>query len=164
MKPGVSVPHVQVGDLVLVAEAVSPHKLQMRWTGPHEVTATVNKFCYVVRPIVPAPQRRKTITAHIVRIRRFSNAALGTQADRRRIEESAMRDFPANYVSRFTGMRRNPTNHQMELRVRWLGFDAAGDTWERVAELVTSVPEDVEAYLRDHRNPTNNRLLNRYFP
>ena len=44
-KPGVGVPRIHVGDLVLVAEAVSPHKLRMHWTGPHEVVAVVNKYC-----------------------------------------------------------------------------------------------------------------------
>ena len=89
----------------LVAEAVPDHKLRMRWTGPHEVTATVNKYCYKVRPIVPPPQKRKMISAHIVCIRRFSNTALGTEADRRRIEESAIKDFPDNFVHKLSQNR-----------------------------------------------------------
>ena len=100
-KPGIGVPRINVGDLVLVAEAVHGHKLRMRWTGPHEVVASINKFCYLVRPVVPPPQNCKTITAHIVRIRWFSNAALNTEADCRRIEESAVKDFPDNFVSKF---------------------------------------------------------------
>lgn len=56
-KPGIGVPRI-----VLVAEAVHVHKLRMRWTGPYEVVATINKYCYRVRPIVPPPQKRKTIT------------------------------------------------------------------------------------------------------
>ena len=163
-KPGVGVPRINVGDLVLVAEAVHGHKLRMRWTGPHEVVAAVNKFCYRVRPVVPPPQKRKTITVHIVRIRRFSNAALSTDADRRRIEESAVKDFPDNFVSKFVGHRRNPNTNRIELKVRWLGFDAAGDTWEAIAELVESVPEMVEDYLRNHNEPMLNRIRTRFFP
>ena len=84
MRPGVTIPRINVGDLVLVAQTVCEHKLRMQWTGPHEVVRAVNKYCYEVRPILPAPQRRPLITAHIVRIRRFSNAALHSPADRRR--------------------------------------------------------------------------------
>ena len=116
-KPGIGVPRINVGDLVvLVAEAVHGHKLRMRWTGPHEAVAAINKFCYRVRPVVPPLQKRKTITVHIVRIRRFSNAALNTDADRRRIEESAVKDFPDNFVSKFVGHRRNPNTNRIELK------------------------------------------------
>ena len=79
-----------------------------------------------------------------MRIRRFSNAALGTPADRHRIEESAVvRDFPDNFVKKLIGHRRNPTANRIELKIRWLGFDAAGDTWEAINELVESVPDMV---------------------
>ena len=149
-KPGVTMPRIHVDDLVLVAEAVRGHKLRMRWTGPHEVTAAVNKFCYRVQPILPAPQRRCNITAHIVRIRRFANAMLHSPADRAMLEESARRDFPDNFVKRFVAHRRNPTSHAVELRVRWLGFDRHSDTWESIASLIETHPEEVEGYLRDH--------------
>ena len=58
-KPGIGVPRINVGDLVLVAEAVHRHKLRMRWTGPHEVVAAHNKFCYRVSPVVPPPQSER---------------------------------------------------------------------------------------------------------
>ena len=51
----------------------------------------------------------------------------------------------------------------MEFQVRWLGFDAAGDTWEPVASLVQTCPDLVEAYLREHNDPDLLRLLRRYF-
>jgi len=163
IRPGLTIPRINVGDLVLVAQTTCPHKLRMQWTGPHQVLAAVNKFCYRVEPLLPPPQKRPTITAHIVRIRRFSNAALGTPADRRRIEESAVRDFPDNFVQRFRAHRRNPTTHRVELQVRWLGFDAAGDTWEPVASLVQTCPDLVEDYLRENNEPMLQRLLQRYF-
>ena len=99
-----------------------------------------------------------------MRIRRFSNAALGTPADRRQIEESPVRDFPDNFVKKFIGHRRNPTTNRIELKVRWLGFDAAGDTWEAINELAESVPDMVEDYLRDHNEPMLNRIRNRFSP
>ena len=79
------------------------------------------------------------------------------------MEESAVRDFPDNFVHRFLGFRRNPVGHQVELRVRWLGFDAAGDTWEPVASLVASCPDLVEAYIRENDDPMLRPILARYF-
>ena len=105
IRPGRQVPYINIGDMVLVAEAVPAHKLQMRWTGPHEVTGTINQYVFEVRPIVPPPHRRRTMKVHIVRIRRFSNAALGTPADRERIEQSAIDDFPANFVHKIIAPR-----------------------------------------------------------
>ena len=164
-KPGIGVPRIHVGDLVLVAEAVRGHKLRMRWTGPHEVIAAVNKFWHRVRPIISPPQKRKIITANIVRIHRFSNAALGTPSSRptahRRIGGPR---FPDNFVNKFVGHRRNPTTNQIALKVRWLGFDKAGDTWEAIAELAESVPDLMEDYLRDHNEPMLNRIRSRFFP
>ena len=164
IRPGRQVPFINIGDLVLVAEAVPAHKLQMRWTGPHEVTGAINQYVFEVRPIVPPPHRRKTIKAHIVRIRRFSNAALGTAADRERIEQSAINDYPANFVHRIIAHRANPTNGRLQLRVRWLGFDSAGDTWQQAARLASEVPDRVEDYLRSNPSGITNRFLRRHFP
>ena len=38
-----------------------------------------------------------------MRIRRFANGLLGTPADRARIEQEALRDYPDNVVKRFVG-------------------------------------------------------------
>ena len=163
IRPGRQVPFINIGDMVLVAEAVPAHKLQMRWTGPHEVTGAINQYVFEVRPIVPPPHRRRTMKVHIVRIRRFSNAALGTRADRERIEQSAIDDFPANFVHRIIAHRANPTNGRLELRVRWLGFDRAGDTWQRADRLAAEVPDRVEDYLRSHPSRATTRFLRRHF-
>ena len=79
------------------------------------------------------------------------------------LEEAAVRDFPDNFVKRLLAIRRNPGTHAMELRVRWLGFDVAGDTWEPVASLMASCPDKVEAFLRDDGGAEATRLLRRYF-
>ena len=146
---------------MLVAETVPQHKLAMRWTGPHEVIDAINQYVFVVQPVVPPPQRRRTITAHIVRIRRFSNARLGTAADRRQIEQSAINDYPNNIVDRIIGHRMH--NNRLELRVRWQGFDRAGDTWQEAVEISTFVPARVEDYLRNHEDADTARFVRRYF-
>ena len=52
---------------------------------------TINPFTFATRPL-GAPAHKKPHLAHIVRIRRFSNAELGTEADAERLLEAARAD------------------------------------------------------------------------
>ena len=53
----------------------------------------------------------------------------------------------------------------LELRVRWLGFDEAHDTWEPIANLAEDVPDMVEEYLYSKRNDRRvARALQKFFP
>ena len=45
-RAGVTMPRINIGDLVLVAETVCPHKLRMKWTGPHQVVGALHQYCY----------------------------------------------------------------------------------------------------------------------
>ena len=158
-----TLPSFNVGDTVLVAQAVPGSKLQMTWTGPHEVMSTVNAFVYEVRPCVPDQGNRRPMRVHVVRLRRFANGPLGTPADAEAIEKAALHDFPDNIPQRFVQHRMERTG--LQLQVRWLGFDATHDSWEPIENLATDVPELVEAYLYQHRgDPRCARALRRYFP
>ena len=159
------VPRINVGDMVLVAEAVRENKLQMKWTGPHQVITTVSPYVYKVLPMLRIPSTRRAKTVHIVRIRRFSAGMLGTDADREAIQAAALRDYPDNVVKRFISHRfGDPPECQLMLRVRWLGYDAAHDTEEPVTNLIEDVPDLVETYLRKHPDDRAcTRMLRRYF-
>ena len=160
------IPRINVGDLVLVAQHVKQNKLQMTWTGPHQVLRAISPFVYHVRPMLrDHGNRRKHKTVHIVRIRRFSAGLLATAADRAAIEAEALRDYPDNVVKRFVGHTFGPApERRMTLTVRWLGFDAAHDTQEPAANMVEDVPDMVEAYLRKNADDQLcARMLRRYF-
>ena len=159
------VPRINIGDMVLVAEAVRDNKLQMKWTGPHQVTTTVSPYVYEVIPMLRVPSRRRPKKVHIVRIRRFSAGMLGTDADREAINAAALRDYPDNIVKRFVSHRFGPAPEcQLMLQVRWLGYDAAHDTEEPVTNLIEDVPDMVESYLRKHPDDRAcARMLSRYF-
>ena len=101
--------------------------------------------------------------AHIVSIRRFSNAALGTPADREAIEKSAVSDYPDNFVKRILAHRRNPNDHEFEFKIRWLGFDQGHDSWEPATNIAEAAPDLTEEYLRAHPDQETNRFLRRYF-
>ena len=163
-KQGV-LPLINIGDIVLVAETIKDNKLQMTWTGPHEVIDTVSPFVYIVRPKLRVPMTRKLKTVHIVRIRRFSAGALATDADRAAIEKAALKDYPDNVVDKFISHSFGPGPAKpLLIRVRWLGFDSAHDTHEPASNLVQDVPDMVEEYLREHKHDSAcARMLKRYF-
>ena len=107
--------------------------------------------------------RRKPAKVHVVRMRRFANAPLGTPADAAAIEKAAIHDFPDNIVQRLLDHRQDPDG--FKIKVRWLGFDATHDTWEPVANLATDAPDLVEEYLYGKRADRRcARVLARYFP
>ena len=158
-----NIPRINIGDAVLVARAVRPDKLAMTWTGPHEVTNAISPFVYECEPMTPVRNRRRKHIAHIVRLRRFADGLLGTPADRNRIEQEALTDYPDNIVKRFVSHRTDATG-QLLLRVRWLGYDHAHDTWEPAHQLAQDVPQLLEEYLRQHddEGPVA-RTLTQYF-
>ena len=161
-RPRKKLPVFNVGDMVLVAKAVKETKLDMTWTGPHEVIGTVNSFVYLVRPKVPDQGKRRPMKVHVVRMRRFSNAALATPADAVAIERAALQDYPDNGVERILADRLDADG--LKLKIRWLGFDSTHDSHEPIANLAEDVPEQVEAYLRNNAHfPICAKALRRYF-
>ena len=158
-----TLPRFDIGDFVLVARAVKDTKLDMTWTGPHRITGTENPFVYIVEPCVPDQGKRAPMRVHVVRMRRFANAHLGTAADARAIEQAALHDYPDNRVQSLLAHRQE--QGVLQIKVRWLGFDKTHDSWEPIVNLVDDVPDLVEAYLYEHRaDALCARLARRYFP
>ena len=158
-----NIPRINLGDAVLVAEAVRDNKLRMTWTGPHQVVNAVSPYVYEVEPMLPVRGRRKRKLVHIVRLRRFANGDLGTSIDAKRIEREALKDYPDNVVKRFVSHRRDKRGTFL-IRVRWLGYDEAHDTEEPVHNLAKDVPGLVEEYLTVHKGEKAcARMLKRYF-
>ena len=159
-----TIPRINIGDLVLVARTVQPHKLAMVWTGPHQVVNAVNKFVYETEPMLAQRGRQRREIVHIVRIRRFSNGLLGTPADARAIEQAALHDYPDNVVQRFLG-HKTDAKGIFRLKVRWLGYDSAHDSDEPITNMVQDVPNLVQEYLAEHSDqPACARILRTYFP
>ena len=155
---------INIGDLVLVARTVQPHKLAMVWTGPHQVVNAVSKFVYETEPMLAHKGRQRREIVHIVRIRRFSNGLLGSPADARAIEQAALHDYPDNVVQRFLEHKTDDSG-TFRLKVRWLGYDSAHDSFEPIANMVEDVPNRVQEYLTEHKDqPVCARILHTYFP
>jgi hypothetical protein len=136
----------------------------MAWTGPHQVVGAVSPYVFETEPMLPVRGRQRRETVHIVRIRRFSTALLGQPADARAVEQAALHDYPDNVVQRIVGHLVDD-HGVMCLTVRWLGYDAAHDSPEPIANLVEDVPDIVQQYLTEHRDqPACARVLRTYFP
>ena len=100
----------------------------------------------------------------MVRMRRFSNAALGTAADLQQLLEAARRDFPTNFIQKLLGHRIHPKTGVMLLKVRWIGWGREGDSEEPIHNLVEDDPHRVEEYLSQHRDDDDcGRYLEEYF-
>ena len=109
------------------------------------MVGTVNPFVYRVRPCVPDQGKRKPATVHVVRLRRFANAPLGTQADATAIEWAALHDYPDNLVQQLLDHKMDGSTFRE--KVCWLGFDKTHYSWESLASLAEDVPDLVEEYL-----------------
>ena len=99
-RPREKLPRINVGDTVLVAEAVGKGKLDMTWTGPHQVVTALSRFVFETIPCLPNVGSRKPKQVHVVRLRRFANGSLGSAVDREAIERSARLDYPDNVSKR----------------------------------------------------------------
>ena len=98
-----------------------------------------------------------------MRIRRFANGLLGTPADRMRIEQEALRDYPDNVVKRFVG-HKVAADGQLLVTVRWLVYDQAHDTDAPSHQLTQDVPNLLEEHLRLHQGEgAIDRTLNQFF-
>ena len=88
-----NIPKINLGDAVLVVEAVRDNKMKMTWTGPHQVVNVMSPYVYEVEPMLPVRGRRKRKLVHIVRLRRFANGDLGTSIDANHIEREALKGY-----------------------------------------------------------------------
>jgi transposase InsO family protein len=157
-------PRINIGDLVLVAKKVPRTKLSMIWTGPHTVTGAVNAFSWITEPL-GAPPGTNQHTAHVVRIRRFSNAELNSEVDVEALLRAARHDYPHNFVKGIRDHRVEPQHGVFQLKVRWVGWGAEGDTWEPIHAIAEDAPHFVEDYLAQNRDSEAcERYLNEYFP
>ena len=146
-----ALPRVHIGDFVLVAQKTRRSKVSMTWTGPHNVVGTVNPFVWIVEPLGAQPGKHQ-MEVHVARMRRFSNAALGTRVDMDRLRAAARRDFPQNFIASFRGHRVDEDTGTMMITVRWLGWGPEDDSEEPIHRLVEDDPPRVDAYLRAHRD------------
>ena len=134
----------KIGDYVLcrVPADVRRNKLRVKWLGPYKVVDTINERVFVIQDI--CTQRRSSV--HGQRLRYYADSALQLTEDLRM--QAAYDD--QHWVSDFIDWRISDED-ELELRIRWQGFEANEDTWEDPVRLHDDVPAMLLTYLRTIR-------------
>lgn len=118
----------EIGDLVMVAVwGNSAHvkrgsKLCPTWQGPYQVTGTVSPTSYQVNLLGREDKPPKTV--HWSRIKRFGGPDFKIDE---RLVRTAVNDCQKFDVEQFMGWRE-ADDGEIQLRVRWEGFEPQDDT------------------------------------
>ena len=128
-----------VGDYVLVRVAVPRNKLRVKWLGPMRVVDTVHDRVWILEDLLT----KKRQTVHGQRLMKYADRQLQVTEDL--CNQIAYDDV--FQVEKFINWRITDDD-EMEVRVRWLGFTAAGDSWEPPQRLHEDVPVMLEQYFK----------------
>ena len=140
----------ELGDLVMVASwGNSAHikkgsKLCPGWQGPYQVSGTVSPTTYEVQLLGREDKPAKRV--HWSRMKRFAGPDFNISE---RLVRTAVNDCQKFDVQEFIGWRASDDG-DIELRVRWEGFEEQDDTWQGLEGLFEDVPALVRQYLRSH--------------
>ena len=127
-----------VGDFVLMARQ-QPNKLGVRWAGPMELTRVLSNWTFEVRDLVTG---RKFIR-HAQMLKRYSDQHIGITED---LRLQLAHDDSVNYdVDEILAWRKQ-RGKQLELQVRWMGFDEESDSWQAFAQMAEDVPQLVREF------------------
>ena len=129
-----------VGSYVLVYTSVPRNKLRIQWLGPYKVAGTINENVYNLEDIVT----HKTRTVHAQRMKVFADQDFEVTED---IRSQAAYDTEFN-IEKFMDWRETD-EATLELRVRWLGFEANEDSWEPLERMHADVPETAIRFMKD---------------
>lgn len=106
----------EVGDFVLVYVARQRNKMRVKWAGPFKVVDTINPVAYVCENLVTGER----YSVHTSRLRKYADSLSHVTAD---LKKQAAHDFLEFYPDRIVGWRETDEG-LLELKIRWLGFDA----------------------------------------
>ena len=144
-RQNLTVPQLDIGDYVLMAQPERISKLEFKWVGPLRVTNTISEFVYECEPISTRKTRKRIV--HIARLRRFASKHLNVTEQ---IQRAADRDFPHYEVQKLLMHRVNKADGELHIKVKWLGFTKHECTWESAESLNKYVPGHVRAYTHDN--------------
>ena len=141
---------IEVGDLVMVAawgnaaHVKRGSKLCPAWQGPYEVLKPLSTTAYEVRLVGRTDKKPKAV--HWSRMKLFGDKTFNVTE---KLTRTAVNDCQKFDVSSFQKWRMNDDG-EVELKVRWEGFQPQDDTWEDLEQLYGDVPVLVKNYLADH--------------
>ena len=140
----------EVGDLVMVAawgnaaHVKRASKLCPGWQGPYEVVRPLSPTAYEVRLVGRPDKAVKAV--HWSRMKLFANGGFDVTE---KLTRTPVNDCQKFDVSSFVAWRVDDEG-DIQLKVRWEGFQPQDDTWEELEQLFNDVPVLVRNYLKQH--------------
>ena len=142
----------EIGDLVMVtawknaAHVKRGSKLCPLWQGPCEVVNPLSTTAYEVR-LLGRPNNKKVKALHWSRMKRFVDKTF--PVTEREADTNGTNDCQNFDVDSFQGWRVDDDG-DVQLKVRWHGFQPQDDTWEDLEQLHGDVPVIVTNCLQLH--------------
>jgi hypothetical protein len=135
-----------VGDFVLVAFRMQKNqdKLVVRWRGPYRVVEVLNPRVCVVEHLVSKLRRQ----VHAVRTRFFANKYYEVTEEIMEVVANEANEDGFVEVDCLVDARYNEETLEWEMKVHWKGFEDEDDTWESLVELVDTIPDTVDQFVR----------------
>ena len=118
--------------------------IQESWQGPYEVVAPISTTAYEVRLVGRPDKKPKPV--HWSRMKLFADGNFDVTE---RLVRTAVNDCQKFDVQSFQGWRFGDEG-ELQLKVRWEGFQPQDDTWEDIEQLHGDVPALVLKYLNAH--------------
>ena len=115
----------------------------VRWNGPYEVTEVPTDYTRKVRLLGAT----KEYLVHIQRIKRFASHDVGKL---QKLQEAAQHDAQEFEIESVQGWRLQ--DGDIQIKIRWLGFEEPDDTWEPLMQIAESLPTTASDYLRAHQD------------
>ena len=128
-----------IGEFVLVYAPVPRNKMRIQWLGPFRVVDTIHDWVYVVEDINTHTRR----SVHTNRIKPYADKKFAVTED---VYNQVAYDTKFHFDF-FVDWRENNAG-KLELRVRWVGFEANEDSWEPVDRVHEDIPILTIQYLR----------------
>ena len=117
-----------------------------------EVVRVLDNWTFEVRDLVHG----RLALRHAQMLKPYDDKELDVSTQ---LREQLQHDDGTSFKVQHIVSWRKQHRQQVELLVRWLGFDEATDSWQPFAGLAEDVPDIVRAYCVDHANDANAKPL-----
>ena len=128
-------------EFVLKGETKSGPKLRLKWTGPYVITQCQNEFLFTIEDLTDG----KISTAHGRRVKLFRNSEYEITQDI--LHHLDYQRGELLVVESFENIRDK--QGQIELKVKWRGFDSNENDWLSIETLKEDVPQILSEHLSE---------------
>ena len=130
-----------VGDFVLRGETKTGPKLRLKWTGPYRVVECQSEFLFRIEDLSSGQKH----TAHGRRLKLFRNADYEILEDI--LNHLDYQKGELLVIESFENIRER--QGQIELEVKWRGFDSPENDWLSLEVLKEDVPDMLSEHLNE---------------